>query len=452
MKSCLFGLILVLAIGCGRGQEVAVDKPAPLLRKTAVWVAGAVDEDVAARLKRAGVDVLVVRRGLVDLTTGSPVIKVDPAPWIAGEIRGSAALRIESGSVELKPEAASALWRGLAPVVGPTTAEIVVDIPRLSPGIAGFVRALDQESGLPVLPILTVSQIRTDRGLELAKAAGTIIVPLFGPGGVGLRGVGDAGNEPLVDRLATLAGTGVRVRAGIVLTPRTDPKLARWGEDLDRLCNGGRVEVSTASKLDRAFIFRKPMEWSGRKWAVGDRFEVQWMDAVRLDSALREIDSVFMPEMVGWDLVALPPADGTLGIDGRALTAYLEGQGPAPDLDVSLRRQGRSLRISVVNLSPFASVVSGHGNWVEVSLESGYLVADDAGDFERIEVGKRIGEQWKPGLSSGVNAVRFTEILVGAQESLTTGVIRLPSSRSKVTVRWSVMLSDGEVVSGELRE
>ncbi len=439
-----------MAIGCGGGQGVPADQPSPLLRKTSVWVGGAIDEDVAARLKRAGVDRLVIRRGSIDLTAGTPVIKVDQAPEIAGEIPVSAALRFESGLIELQPDSASVLWRALAPVVGATTAEIVVDVPRLSPGIPGFVRALDQESGLPVVPILTVSQIRTDLGLELAKAAGTVIVPLFGPGAVGLRGAGDAANEPLAERLATLADTGVRVRAGIVLTPRTDPRLDRWGEDLDRLCNGGRVEVSTASKLDRAFIFHKPLVWSGRKWEVGDRFEVQWMDAVRLDSALREIDSVFMPDVVGWDLVTLPPADGALGIDSRALTAYLEGQGPAPDLHVSFRRQGRSLRLSVANLSPFVSAVSGHGNWVEASLESGYLVADDAGDFDRIEMGKRVGDQWKPGLGSGVNAVRFTETLVGAQESLTTGVIRLPSSRSRVTVRWSVMLSNGEVVSGEL--
>jgi len=450
MKSCLFALIALLTIGCGVGPSDPGDPPQPLLRKTVVWVSGAVDEDVAPKLKRAGVDLLVVRRGSIDLTTGSPVIKVDPAPSIAGEIPVSAALRMESGSVELTSEAASTLWRGLAPIVGSTTAEIIIDVPTLSPGIAAFVRTLDQVSGLRVVPILTVSQIRNDRGLKLAKAAGTIIVPLFGPGAVGLRGVGDAANDPLAGRLTSLVGTGVRVRAGIVLAPRTEPKLEQWPEGLDRLCDGDQVQISTASKLDRAFVFQKPMVWSGRQWSAGDRFEAQWMDAVRLDSAFGEIDSILLPEVAGWDLVTLPPEDGELGIDRRALFAYLEGQGPAPILDVKLRRQGRSLRLSVVNQSPFVSVVSGHGNWLEVSLESGYLVADSPGTFDRIELGKRVGDQWKSGIGSGVNAVRFTEIVVGAQETLTTGVIRLPSSRSRVRVRWSVTLSNGDVVSGEL--
>ncbi len=452
MKSCLFSLIALLAIGCGGGASDPGDTPQPLLRKTIVWVGGAVDEDVAGQLKRAGVNLLVVRWGSIDLTTGSPVIKVASVPSIAGEIPVSAALRIESGSVELTPEAASTLWRGLAPVIGSTTAEIIIDVPTLSPGIPDFIRTLDQVSGLPVVPILTVTQIRNALGLELAKAAGTVIVPLFGPGAVGLRGVGDGGGDPLAERLASLVGTGVKVRAGIVLTPRTDPKLEQWGEELDRLCEGDRVQISTASKLDRAFVFRKPMAWSGREWAAGDRFEAQWMDAVRLDSAFREINSIVLPEVAGWDLVTLPPAGGALGIDRRALLAYLEGRGPAPVLDVKLRRQGRSLRVSVVNSSPFASVVSGHGNWLEVSLESGYLVAEDAGTFDRFELGKRVGDQWKSGLGSGVNAVRFTETVVGAEESLTTGVIRLPSSSARVRVRWSVSLSDGEVESGELRE
>lgn len=417
-----------------------------------MWVSDGVDEDVARKLKRAGTGLLVVRRGYVDLTTGSPVIKVDRAPVIAGDIPVSAALRIESGSVELTPAAATALWQGLAPVVGDTTAEIIVDVPTLSPGMPEFVKTLDEVSGLPVVPILTVAQIRTNMGAELAKAAGTIIVPLFGPGGVGLRGAGDAANESVSDRLQTLVGTGVRVRAGIVLTPITDPRLSQWGESLDVLCEGGQVEIKTDSRLDRAFVFRKPTVWSGRKWATGDRLEARWIDASRLHTALREVSAVVLPEIVGWDLVTLPPAEGALGIDRRTLIAYLEGQGPAPNLDVGLRRQGRSLRVTVENTTPFSSVVSSGSNWFEVSLVSGYLVAEDAGKFDRIEVGNRTGDLWKSGISSGINAVRFSETFIGADESLTSGVIRLPSSRSRVMVRWSVTLSDGTVISGEQRE
>ena len=147
-------------------------------------------------------------------------------------------------------------------------------------------------------------------------------------------------------------------------------------------------------------------------------------------SALQEIASVVVPDVAGWDLVTLPPSDGALGIDRKTLMAYLEGQGPAPSLDVSLRRQGRSLRVMVDNQGPFASVVSTHGNWLEVSLKSGYLVADDPGSFDRIVLGKQAGGQWKPGIQSGVNAARYFETFVGGNEQLETGLIRLPSSRS----------------------
>lgn len=452
MKWWYFGWMVLLAIGCGAEFEESATQPAPRLRKTVVWVRDAIDEDVAGKLKRAGTDLLVVRRGFVDLRTGSPVIKVDPAPVIAGDIPVSAALRIESGSVELTSVAATALWQGLAPVVGETTAEIIVDVPTLSPGLPEFVSMLDQVSGLPVVPILTVAQIRTNMGVEVAKAAGQVIVPLFGPGGVGLRGVGDAANETLADRLQPLVGSGVRVRAGIVLTPKTVPKLDQWGEGLNELCEGGQVEIKTNSRLDRAFVFRKPAVWSGRKWATGDVIEARWMDAARLHSALGEVNTVVLPEMAGWDLVTLPPAEGALGIDRRTLMAYLEGQGPVPELKVNLRRQGRSLRISVTNATLFNSVVSSHSNWFEVSLPSGYLVAEDAGTFDRIELGTRTGNQWKSGITSGVNGVRYIENFVGANETLTSGLIRLPSSRSKVTVRWSVTVSDGTVVSGQMKE
>jgi hypothetical protein len=445
-----FGCCVVLAVGCGSPAADSVDRLTPRLRKTVVWVGEAIDEDSSASLKRAGVDLLVVRWGSVDLTTGSPVIKINSAPEIAGEIPVSAALRVESGSAELKQEAASALWRGLEPIIGDTTAEIVLDVPTLSPGIPDFIRALDQVSGLPVVPILTVNQIRTSNGMATAIAAGTIIVPLYGPGAVGLRGVSELKTKPLAERLGPLAATSVRVRAGIVLTPRTEPQLTEMGDGLDVLCENGHVEINTSSKLDRAFIFRKPIDWNGRRWQAGDIFELRWMDAIRMNSALRELNTIGCPEVAGWDLVTLPSSGGSLGIDRRALLAYQEGKGPEPKLEVELERQGRTLRVAVVNTGPFTSVVSGHGNWLEVALKSGYLVAKNAGSFDRIVVGKKVGNRWRPGIGSGVNAVRYSETFLGPNEVLKTGSIRLPSSRSKVTVRWSIKLSDGTTVSGQM--
>ncbi len=444
----LLGMVLLMTVACGGRTFSGGGSPVPRPRKTVVWVAGDVGEDLAVRLQRAGVSLIVVRSGSIDIRGGTPLVTGAVIPRISGEIPVSAAFRMESGSVPLTEAGAEALWRGLASLVGETTAEIILDLPRLSPGISEFVRRLEQVSGLPVVPILTVEQIRSDIGLDLARTVRTVIVPLYGPGGVGLRGVGEGAGEAVGKRLESLVGTGVGVRAGIVLTPRTEPKLPQWGEDLNVICEGGTVEISTTSQLDRAFIFQKATAWSGLQWKIGDRLEVGWMDAVKLNMAMNESAALVLPDIVGWDLVTLPPAGGSLGIDRGALIAYLEGRGPEPSLDLSVQRRGRSIRVTLENEGPFVSAVSGHGNWVEVSLESGYLVADDSGSFDRIELGNRVGDRWKPGVDSGITGVRFIENLIGADERLTTGWIRLPSSRSRVITRWSVILSDGTVLTG----
>ena len=56
--------------------------------------------------------------------------------------------------------------------------------------------------------------------------------------------------------------------------------------------------------------------------------------------------------------------------------------------------------------------------------------------------------EWRPNPTGGPDAVRFVETYLPPGEELTTGAIRLPSSRSTVIVRWQVQLSDGTAISG----
>jgi len=102
----------------------------------------------------------------------------------------------------------------------------------------------------------------------------------------------------------------------------------------------------------------------------------------------------------------------------------------------------------VGNTSPFGSAVSNFGNWVEISVDAGRLVADDRGGFERVGLGTFRRGEWKLGGSGEVNAVRFNEVYFAPEEEITTGLIRLPSSRSRVTVRWRVVLGDGSELAG----
>jgi hypothetical protein len=264
-----------------------------------------------------------------------------------------------------------------------------------------------------------------------------------------LRGIGELDPLPLSKKLAPLADTGVRVRVAIALNPRTVPVLDTSGEDLDPLTEGGATSVSTASVLDRTFEFRRRMRWSGREWAAGDSVAVRWMDASRLRAALQESQRLVLPELGGWDLVTLPSADQGLGLSREGLFHYLGGEGPEPELSVAVRRSGRSVRVVLENRSVFATAVSNHGNWVQVSVEDGWVSVDEAGGFDRLSRGTLNGDRIDQGSYDRINAVRFFEIYLAPGEEITGGLVQVSSSRTPVTVRWHFTLFDGRDVTGE---
>ena len=106
------------------------------------------------------------------------------------------------------------------------------------------------------------------------------------------------------------------------------------------------------------------------------------------------------------------------------------------------------MTVRVVNDSLFRTAVTGFGNWIQVELVSGALVASSRGDFDRVILGSVKTGEWRPNPPGGPDAVRFVETYIAPGEELTTGSIRLPSSRSSVVVRWEILLSDGSTVSG----
>jgi len=108
------------------------------------------------------------------------------------------------------------------------------------------------------------------------------------------------------------------------------------------------------------------------------------------------------------------------------------------------------VRVKLSNPSPFATAVSNHGNWVQVSVDEGWLVADAPGSFDRLVSGIVRGGRWETGELDRVNAVRFGEVYVAPGEEIVSGSVRIPSSRSQVTVRWRFSLSDGSEITGEI--
>ena len=449
----LVGLVtLLMAVAACGGETSNFLEVAPAPRRLVMWLEnGEIDAETSALLQAAGVDEIVLRRGRLDLAGRAPVLRFVPAGEVAGSIPVGIALEVGEVREGLDKAAAEAVWRAIeAEFGGSIPAELILDLPRLAEGLGDFIVHLSQTSGLAVVPLLGFEQLQTELGLEVAKAARTCIVPAFGTDDADLRAIGELDPLPLEEKLRPLAGSGVRVRAAIVLRSRTEPPVAASGDDLDPLTEGQTATVSTDTTLDRKFVFEKPVEWNGRSWKAGDAVAVRWMDAVRLHAALGEIHRLALPDVAGWDLVPLPAEDMRLGLSREALLRYLGGEGPGPDIQVEVDRNGRSLRVKLSNPSPFATAVSNHGNWVLVSVDEGWLVAEGRGSFDRSSLGTVRRGKWESGDHDRMNAVRFVEVYVAPGEEIVSGWVRVPSSRSRVTVRWRFSLSDGSELTGKV--
>jgi hypothetical protein len=449
MKRALSAAILTaMFLACGgRGPSFQEVPPAP--RRLVVWLGDeGLDAETAERMRVAGVDEVVVRRGSVNLAGRAPVLRLNSMPPVEGAIPVAIALEVQGVRTDLDRSAAEAVWRALAAELnGSVPAELILDFPRLVEGLGEFVTSLTEVSGVSVVPLLSFDQIQQEDGLRVAESARVCVVPAFGTDGADLRGVGELGPLPLRKKLEPLVASGIRVRPAVVVTPRGEPAFEGAGDDLDLLTSV--ATMSTSSILDRTFTFDRTANWSGRSWAVGDEVALSWFDAARLHAALTEMHRLVLPEVAGWDLVALPPEGRSLGLGRESLLRYLEGQGPAPDVEVSVERDGRTVRVSLENPGLFVTAVTNHGNWVQVSVDEGWLQARDRGSFDGLRLGAVQDSNWREGDTDRFNGVRFSEVYVGPGERLSSGSVRIPSSRSTVTVRWHLTLSDGSAVTGK---
>jgi len=440
----------VLMGACSDGGSASFSgEVAPTPRRTVVWLDDGVDVATAGLLAASGVDQLVVRRGEINLAGPAPVLQLRPAPTVEGPIPVAIALEVTGLDSGVSGEAAEAVWSALGAEFGDRLpSELILDLPVLGDEAGGFASRLAAESGLAVAPILTVEQLETEAGRRVAEAANQCIVPLFGTRNGDLRGLDEVELRPLADRLEAVRDLGVRIRVAVSLRPQTEPEVMPWGEDLNVLTDGEVADIRRGSNLDRSFEITKPVSWGGRDFGVGETLAVAWVDAAKLHLFFAESQRLVLPEIGGWDLVSLPPEGDTLGLGREELVRYLGGEGPAPEADVNVRRSGRSVTVRLVNRSPFRSAVTGFGNWIQIELASGALVARSRGGFDRVILGSTSSGQWKPSPTGGADAVRFVETYVAPGEEIVTGSVRLPSSRSRIVVRWQVQASDGSIISG----
>lgn len=435
---------------CAARPPQASGAPAAIPRRSVVWLGPeGVDLATAGALAARGVDLLVVHRGSVSLAGGVPVLRLAPSPPVSGPVPAATAIRLEGLDGDLDPSLADVLWQGLSADFGSDVpAELIFELRRTPPGLADLLARLAFVSGVPVVPVLLPEQLDQEEVGDVIVAARGAIVPAFGILGAFRPGSAE-GARPLRERVEAIAGLGVPVRIAIVLAPSSEPQLDGWSEGVVEPIRQGAAEWSADPGWQCTLTFRKPLTWNGRTWRAGETVRFGWTDAARLDTVLREVGRLHLPEVAGWDLLWLPPEERAIGLSRAGVLAYLAGEGPEPEVTVTAERRGGEVTARMVNSGPFSSALSGYGNWVEVGVEGATLVGDDRGDFDRIALGvrDRSGE-WRRATSGGVTAVRFGTALVAPGIDLVTGPVRLTRRDARVTVRWQVVLSTGEEIGG----
>jgi hypothetical protein len=440
-------LLIVTAFGCGKGSEIR-SLPSPKPRQSVIWLgAEGINSEAARYLKRAGVDQFMLQLGSVRLSSSVPVPMLVPMPPLAGGFATGIALRVEQAHPEIDPSHARVLWQALESLPGDLS-EIALIIPEVRGGLEGFVARLAEESGLPVMPVLTTDQLTNPQAIELVRAANGCVVVAFGNPAM-FHADATLSDDSLSQQLAPIRELGVRVRVGVVLAPHTIPSLDSGAEDLNHLTENDLTEIETTAGLDWIFTFRESATWSGRSWNAGDRIAMRWIDASRLDASLSEMNRLSLPELGGWDLIPMPPESPSyLGMSREILWRYLSGDGPAPQLEASVERVGASFRIFLKNPGPFASSVSSFENYLEVTVTGGgYLMSEDPGSFDQVLRGNRSGDQWEIARFGNVSSLRYVEKYIGPYEVLETDWMRAVSARAEVMVRWHIVLSSGDEVS-----
>ncbi len=447
------GLALSMVGGCGRGSHDTPSMIDTMPRRTAIWIDQAVaDQMTVTDLQKAGVDELVVRRGSVELGSEVPVVRAEAPPSLGDGLPTAALLKLLPSGDRVDPDSADAVWQTLAREFSTNSppVEILAEIPHTAEGLPRLMARLADLSGLPVVPVLAPSQLGDPIAIEAARRAGSCVVVALGQVNLWRRGT-TAVVGPLRDAFAPLAAAGVKVRTGVVISPESDPKIDGWPAAINPLTEPETAEILSGATLGRSFRILRPVEWSGREWSAGQIISLAWTDAAELDAALGESSRLTLPVCVGWDLLWLPPeSDSALGLGQSTLLAYLDGNGPEPELSIKTERSGSILRLAVENTSAFGSAVSRFGNWIEVDGGERALVAEDRGDFDGIVVGTTTGGSFQRTSGSSLTAVHLLENCIAPGESLRSGRIRLAARNAKVTIRWHIQLSDGREITGTL--
>lgn len=413
-----------------------------------VWLLGGVpDAGVISALRAANVRGFCVPAGKVTLGDGVSHFEAD-VPSDLGALAGS--------PIHVAIWVEGELRRGGDP------ARFAVQLAAIEGkvGTDGSLVLVSRRWGEGLVEFASKVAARVRRPVELALPLGELLAHAPRGGWQGVRPLAFCFGNPEAfalpasttqdDRegLDALDARHVSYRVAIVVLPRVAPPPGPAGGALAMLAHGGVATFQPGASGD-VFVLKRSLDWGGVLLGPGQRVEIDAYDTARYH---RDLGLALRPAragLEGWDTVALPAAEPTIGLSREALLDYLRGGGPAPAPDVGTSWSGNRLELTLRNPTPHASAVSSTGNWLELRVEPGQVADVQMGEFDGLEFGRLEGGTLRSTVLREASVLRFyvTYLAPGARVA-GASVTFMPRS-APPRARWGVRLGDGRDVDGE---
>lgn len=446
VMACRLAALLLAA--CVTAGTSAAEQPAATSHR--VWLLNGVpDESALAALRSVGVSGLVVPVGRLELLQGRSRLSLLPLPEI-GRLGGwpvTLAVWVE-GSGDARGDAGTFVDQ-IAPVqrMLARPAGVVLATTHLFPGAVAFASELARASGTTV---------------ELAAAAAELRGAVPRGGWQGVRPLALAFGLPaslgfpaatLQDDAAAIEdidASGATYRIAVVIEPHVKPAPGPAGASLAELAAGDVASFDPGARGE-VFRLRRPLDWGGIRLETGQTVEIDATDTARYN---RDLGLALRPVrfgLVGWDTIGAPRRAPAIGMSLEAFIDYLQGNasGPRPRVDATWA-SGGTLRLTLANPSPHASLVARTGNFVEVVYPDTVARDITLGQFSGAEYG-RIGANgsFQRVPPHNASAIRLYTTYLGPGAEITGGVVSFVSRPREVSIRWGVRLGDGQNVVGE---
>lgn len=397
-------------------------------------------------LQQVGFDALIVPVGVASVAEEQASFKLSPQVpleslggfpvwalvWVEGEKTSEAA--------------AEAFWNQVGPVVRGLQMPVkglVLAARKWIVSLSSLARAVGKRASLsvevasPAKELVLASSRENFRGLGLvALAFGNLEAEGFPP-------LAPYDAEGLLDALDKV---GEPLRAGIVLTSRTEPVLPAQERVWSLLLNQN-LEYQPVEGHD-VFVAKGPVSMGSWTLPPGGQIQLQFMDGARLQ---RDLGLALRPvrhNLLGWDSVGAPLPEPGLGLSWQALVAFYAGAAPQPRPVLRLRwTSSTTATIIVENPMPFASAFGVTGNVVDLTFAGSEvkdltLLAAVGADFGRLS------EKFVRTSRGPADTVRFYLKMFPPRLALEAAVVHFVARPSHLAARFVARLGDGREVSG----